>query len=54
LIGSDIEPDPALLYWIRMLLRSDTPPDTKVEKVIASALARGEKDNISCLVALIS
>jgi serine/threonine protein phosphatase PrpC len=54
LIGSDIEPDPALLYWIRMLLRSDMPPDSKVQKAIASALARGENDNITCLVALIS
>jgi serine/threonine protein phosphatase PrpC len=54
LIGSDIEPDPALLYWIRMLLMSDLPPDSKVEKAIASALARGEKDNITCLVAHIS
>ncbi len=53
LIGSDRDPKPALLYGIRMLLMSDLPVATKVEKAIASALARGEKDNITCLAAKI-
>jgi serine/threonine protein phosphatase PrpC len=53
LIGSDHDPNPAVLYGIRMLLMSDLPIQTKVEKAIASALARGEKDNVSCLAALI-
>jgi serine/threonine protein phosphatase PrpC len=53
LIGSDRDPDPALLYGIRMLLMSDLPIASKAEKTIASALARGEKDNITCAVALI-
>jgi len=53
LIGADRDPNPAQLYGIRMLLLSDLPIDAKVEKAIASALARGEKDNITCLAALI-
>ncbi len=53
LIGSDRDPNPAVLYGIRTLLMSDLPIASKVEKVIASALARGEKDNITCLAAVI-
>jgi serine/threonine protein phosphatase PrpC len=53
LIGVDRDPNPAQLYGIRMLLMSDLPIQSKVEKAIASALARGEKDNITCLAALI-
>jgi serine/threonine protein phosphatase PrpC len=50
LIGSDRDPNPAILFGIRMLLMSDLPIAAKVEKAIASALARGEKDNISCVL----
>ncbi len=53
LIGVDRDPNPAQLYGIRMLLMSDDSIDSKVEKAIAAALARGEKDNITCLAALI-
>jgi serine/threonine protein phosphatase PrpC len=53
LIGVDRDPNPAQLYGIRMLLMSDLSIDAKVEKAIASALGRGEKDNITCLAALI-
>lgn len=53
LIGVDRDPNPAQLYGIRMLLMSEMPIDSKVEKAIGSALARGEKDNITCLAALI-
>jgi serine/threonine protein phosphatase PrpC len=53
LIGADRDPNPAQLYGIRMLLLSDLPIESKVEKAIASALARGEKDNITCLAAQI-
>lgn len=52
LIGADRDPNPALLYGLRMLLMSDLPIDSKVEKAIASALARGEKDNVTGLAAL--
>jgi serine/threonine protein phosphatase PrpC len=54
LIGSDRDPNPAILYGIRMLLMSSLPIASKVEKAIASALSRGEKDNVTCLAALIS
>ena len=54
LIGSDRDPNPALLYGIRMLLMSNLPIHSKVEKAIASALARGEKDNITCVAARIA
>lgn len=53
LVGVDHDPNPAQLYGIRMLLMSDLSVVSKVEKAIASALARGEKDNITCLAALI-
>ena len=53
LVGSNSEPDPTVLYTIRDLLRSDLPLYARVEKIIASALDRGEIDNISCLAALI-
>lgn len=53
LVGSDTKPDPAVLYQIKMLLSSNLPFSSKVEKTIASALDRGEKDNITCLAALI-
>jgi serine/threonine protein phosphatase PrpC len=54
LIGSDRDPNPAILYGIRMLLMSGLPVVSKVERAIASALERREKDNVSCLAALIS
>ena len=51
LIGSDCEPEPSILAGFREILMSDLPLRLKVEKVIASALGRGETDNISCIVA---
>jgi serine/threonine protein phosphatase PrpC len=53
LIGADRDPTPAQLYGVRMVLMSDLPIDAKVEKAIVTALARGEKDNVTCLAALI-
>ena len=53
LIGVDRDPNPAQLYGIRQLLLSDLPLEAKVEKSIAFALARGEKDNVTCLAAQI-
>lgn len=51
LIGSDVRPEPSILDAICRILASDLPPVEKVEQMIASALARGEEDNISCLIA---
>ena len=51
LIGSDYEPDPAILAGFREILFSELSVKWKVEKLIESALQRGEQDNISCLVA---
>ena len=53
LIGSDYEPEQSILDEIRDMLKSDLPMVSKVEKTIASALNRGEEDNISCVTALI-
>jgi serine/threonine protein phosphatase PrpC len=53
LVGSDKEPDPAVLYRIKMLLASNLPFNSRVEKTIVSALDRGEKDNITGLAALL-
>jgi PPM family protein phosphatase len=51
LIGSDYEPEPAILDELRDILTSNTSVKSKVEQMIASALRRGEQDNISCVVA---
>lgn len=53
LIGSDHEPEPSILAGLRNVLIGDLSLQMKVETIIASALARGEADNISCVVALI-
>jgi serine/threonine protein phosphatase PrpC len=53
LIGSDREPEPVILAEITEVLVSDMPLSSKVEQVIASALRRGEMDNISCVLALV-
>ncbi|HLO32788.1 MAG TPA: protein phosphatase 2C domain-containing protein [Anaerolineales bacterium] len=49
LIGSDYAPEQSILDEIRDILVSDLSIQMKVEKVIASALGRGERDNISCV-----
>jgi serine/threonine protein phosphatase PrpC len=54
LIGSDREPEPAVLEEIKDILVSDQPLLSKAEKAVASALNRGEIDNISCVMTLIS
>ena len=51
LIGSDYEPDPFILAGFREILISDVSTKSKVEKMIESALRRGEQDNVSCVVA---
>lgn len=53
LIGSDREPEPSILEGIKEILVSDLPIASKVEQIIASALARGEEDNISCVMAIV-
>lgn len=53
LIGSDCQPDPSILDGFRDILTSDLSIKSKAEKMIASALGRGEKDNISCVTAFI-
>ena len=53
LIGSDREPDESVLTGIIEILISDSSLESKVEQVIGSALARGEEDNISCVIAQI-
>jgi serine/threonine protein phosphatase PrpC len=51
LVGSDCAPEPSILDGIRDVLASDLSPASKVERLISSALARGEMDNISCILA---
>ncbi|MDQ2692922.1 MAG: protein phosphatase 2C domain-containing protein [Chloroflexota bacterium] len=51
LIGSDYEPDPVILAELQQILASDECVRSKVETMIAAALRRGERDNISCVVA---
>jgi serine/threonine protein phosphatase PrpC len=53
MVGSDREPDPVILNGISSVLGSDGSAGVKVENLIAAALERQEKDNISCVVALI-
>jgi protein phosphatase len=53
LIGSDVLPEPAILEAICRILTSGLRPVEKVKQTIASALARGEEDNMSCLIAKI-
>ena len=54
LVGSDREPEPSILNEITEVLISDVPLKSKVERVITSALRRGELDNISCVIAVVS
>lgn len=51
LVGSDRDPDPSILMEFRKILASDVPVKAMVDRMIASALNRGERDNISCVVA---
>ena len=51
LVGSDENPDPGILNVFAEILKSQGSMETKVQKLISSALERGEVDNISCLVA---
>jgi serine/threonine protein phosphatase PrpC len=51
LVGSDSHPEQAILDQIMGLLTSDLSIESKVERLISSALARGERDNISCVLA---
>jgi serine/threonine protein phosphatase PrpC len=54
LIGSDREPEQAVLKEIKDILASDQPLLSKAEKAVASALHRGEVDNISCVITQVS
>ena len=53
LLGSDSEPDPSVVDGLKEILRSDLPLGARMERVIASSLERGEKDNVSCVTACI-
>ena len=53
LVGSDYEPEPAILAELGQILRSDACLKTKAESMIDAALRRGERDNISCVLAQI-
>ena len=53
LVGSDYEPDPAILAELGQVLNSGGYLKTKVESMLGAALRRGERDNISCVVAQI-
>lgn len=53
LVGSDTHPEPSILDQICITLTSDLSLESKVERLITSALARGERDNISCVLARI-
>ena len=50
LLGSDREPEQAVLEEINDILGSDQPLLSKAENAVASALNRGEIDNISCVI----
>jgi len=51
LIGSDEEVPDAIRQVIQMILKQEVPLETRVKHLLQSALDRGEKDNISCIVA---
>ena len=53
LVGSDYEPEPAILAELGQVLHADGCLKTKVEAMIGAALRRGERDNISCVLARI-
>lgn len=53
LVGSDTRPEQSVLEAVCTTLTSDLSIASKVERLIASALGRGEEDNISCIVAQI-
>lgn len=53
LTGSDRKPEAAVVEGVTVILNSALPLESKVEKVIHSALVRGEEDNISCVMAQI-
>lgn len=54
LIGSDKEPDQAVVDMITEALLSDSALEAKVKRIIESVLARGEKDNVSCVAAQVA
>lgn len=51
LVGSDSQPEQTILNQIMDLLTCDLSIESKVERLIATALSRGERDNISCVLA---
>ena len=53
LVGSDLQPQQAVLDGIKEVLTSGLSLGAQVKQLIASALARGEQDNISCVLAYI-
>ena len=50
LIGSDEEVPDSIRQEIQKILKQEVPLETKVKNLIQSALDRGEKDNVSCIV----
>jgi len=53
LIGSDEMVSDSVSQKIQAILNSNTPMQSKLSELITSALDRGEKDNVSCIVAQI-
>jgi serine/threonine protein phosphatase PrpC len=51
LVGSDTQPGQTILNEITELLTCDLSMELKVERLLSSALARREEDNISCVLA---
>lgn len=54
LIGSDEKASEVVLENIRSLLSANMALDAKAKDIINSALARGEIDNVSCIIASIA
>lgn len=51
LLGSDDKPEQSILDGFTKILTSELSLASKVEKMLAAALERGELDNLSCILA---
>lgn len=53
LLGSDCAPEQSVVDGMKRILKSELSLASRVEQMIASALDRGEEDNVSCVAASI-
>ena len=53
-VGSDLQPEQAVLDGIKDVRTFDLSLEEKVERIIARTPACGEKDNVSCVCANLS